>query len=560
MKGQDAIIRLLEKAGVEVVFGLCGDTSLPYYESFHDLKPDIRHILTRDERSAGYMADAYARLSGRVGVCEGPSGGGATYILPGVAEANQSSVPLVCLTSDIASSQRGRGTLTELDQDALFAPLTVYTATPESGRDLPRAFREAFKGATTGALGAGHIGLPLNTQADEVAEADVFLNSRYGTYPVFRPVPDSRDLDLAAEALLAAQKPLIVAGAGVLRSEAWAELTQVVEILGCPAATSIGGKGAISEEHPYALGVIGSNGGLDFRHKLVREADLIFQVGCGCGSVTTEKWTLPTNDGSKKFIQLDIDPAALGRNYDLSIALAGDARAGLAGLAEALTRRTGGEPATKWPPDLIPELRSEYLAGVEGLTSDELPLRPERFVAELRAAMPDDGIIVCDPGTPTPFLAAYYPLPRAGRWFVANRAHGALGYSLPASVGAHFAQPDKKIVAVMGDGSFGFTCGELETIRRYHVPVVLIVLANASFGWIKAGQKVMGGKYFSVDFTPLDHAKIARSFDIRARRVETPDELKSSLEWALALDEPVLLDVPVQPLHEAQAPVSKWIA
>ena len=177
-------------------------------------------------------------------------------------------------------------------------------------------------------------------------------------------------------------------------------------------------------------------------------------------------------------------------------------------------------PEIFYPASLIPGLREDYMADVEGLTSDEIPIRPERFVTELRKAMPEDGIVVCDPGTPTPFLAAYYTLPRAGRWFVTNRAHGALGYSLSASVGAHYAHPDKKIVAVMGDGSFGFTCGELETLYRYQIPVVLVVVANGNYGWIKAGQKIMGGKYFSVDFTMADHTKIAEAFNARTRTVE----------------------------------------
>ena len=181
-------------------------------------------------------------------------------------------------------------------------------------------------------------------------------------------------------------------------------------------------------------------------------------------------------------------------------------------------------------------------------------------MAELRKAMPEDGIVVCDPGTPTPFLAAYYTLHRAGRWFVTNRAHGALGYSLPAAVGAHYAHPDKKIVAVMGDGSFGFTCGELETLYRYQIPVVLVVVANGNYGWIKAGQKIMGRKYFSVDFTMADHAKIAEAFNIKSRRVENSQDLGDALKWAIGQNSPVLLDVVMQPLHEAKAPVSKWIA
>jgi acetolactate synthase-1/2/3 large subunit len=157
-------------------------------------------------------------------------------------------------------------------------------------------------------------------------------------------------------------------------------------------------------------------------------------------------------------------------------------------------------------------------------------------------------------------LAAYYALPKAGRWFAFNRAHGALGYSLPASVGAYYAKPDSKIIAVMGDGSFGFSCGELETIHRLKIPVVLIVLSNHMYGWIKAGQRVMGGKYFSVDFSETDHAKVANAFGLQSRRIVKPEDLTEGLEWALNLNEPVLLDIVVQPLHEADAPVSKWIA
>lgn len=237
-----------------------------------------------------------------------------------------------------------------------------------------------------------------------------------------------------------------------------------------------------------------------------------------------------------------------------------DAKVGLAALTETLADLQGGKADRKLDPEIIPELHKNYMSTIEEFQSDAAPIRPERFIAELSQVMPEDGIIVADPGTPTPYLAAYYRLPRAGRWFVANRAHGALGYSLPASVGAHFARPGHKVVAIMGDGSFGFTSGELETIHRLDVPVVLIVLTNSIFGWIKAGQKVMGGKYFSVDFSTTDHCRVAQAYDIDARRVEHPEDLKGTLEWALSVGGPVLLDILVQPLHETQAPVSKWIA
>jgi acetolactate synthase-1/2/3 large subunit len=259
-------------------------------------------------------------------------------------------------------------------------------------------------------------------------------------------------------------------------------------------------------------------------------------------------------------IQMDIDPCVIGRNYEVEHAIVADAKMGLAAMLEAVADLLGGKPADKLDPEAITRLHGNYLATVEEFQSDATPIRPERFVAELSAVMPEDGIIITDPGTPTPYISAYYRLPNAGRWFVANRAHGALGYSLPASVGAHFARPNHKIVAIMGDGSFGFTSGELETISRLKVPVVLIVLANSTYGWIKAGQRVMGGKYFSVDFSTTDHSKIARAYGLDARRVENPSDLKESLKRALESDGPTLLDIVIQPLHEARAPVSKWIA
>ena len=225
MRGGEAVVKLLRDVGVEVIFGLCGDTSLPFYDALASSDHGIRHVLTRDERSASFMADAYARLSGKVGVCEGPSGGGATYILPGVAEADASSVPLVCLTSDIDQHDAGRGTLTELDQTALFTPITRSTIRPRSARELVTAIGTAFRDATTGPLGAAHVVLPYDVQLDEVAAAEVTIDARFNTAPADRPAPSPDAVRAAATRLVDAHRPLIVAGAGVLRSGAWEEVT-----------------------------------------------------------------------------------------------------------------------------------------------------------------------------------------------------------------------------------------------------------------------------------------------------------------------------------------------
>ena len=342
MKGGEALVGVLEHLGVDTIFGLCGDTSLPWYEALA-ASPAIRHVLTRDERSGAFMADAYARLSGRVGVCEGPSGGGATYILPGVAEANESSVPMVCLTSDIATTERGVGTLTDLDQAALFAPVTRRVFSPTTPMDLPGMTRAAFREASTGRLGACQIALPFDTQGGSVPASAVHGDACYGRYPAERVAPAPDQVRAVARELARSRRPLIVAGAGVLRSGAWTEVRELARALGAFVATSVSGKGSIAETDPLSLGVIGSNGGLPWRHDLVRKADLVFYVGCSTGSVTTEKWTLP-RPGDARFVQLDVDPGVLGRSYPLAAGMRADAREGLAALTAELHVRARRHP------------------------------------------------------------------------------------------------------------------------------------------------------------------------------------------------------------------------
>jgi acetolactate synthase-1/2/3 large subunit len=551
---------MLEEFGVEVVFGLCGDTSLPLYEAL-SASEKIRHVLTRDERSASFMADAYARLSDRIGVCEGPSGGGATYILPGVAEANDSSVPVVCVTTDISVVDRGKGTLTELDQPALFAPITKRTFGPRAAAELPGMLRDAFREATTGSLGACHMSLPLDVQGQEVEARDVHGETRYGSYPQERRGAEPGEIKVAARHLANSHRPLIVAGAGVIRSGAWDEVKALSRVLGAAVATSIGGKGSIAETDPFSLGVIGSNGGLPWRHDLVRSADLVFYVGSGTGSVTTERWTLPA-PGAATILQLDTNAAVIGRNYAVAAGIYADARLGLSALVEEVGRLGAEGDGDRWDPAQIERDRAEHTEAVgELFASNESPIRPERLMRELFAALPKRSVLLADPGTPCPYLAAYWRLAEPGRWFVSPRAFGGLGYSLPAVVGAHFAKPKSgRIVGMMGDGSFGMSVGELETLVRLDLPVTLIVCNNASFGWIKAGQKSRGGSYFSVDFGQADHAAIARAFGLSTRRVEDPARLAEAMRDALSHPGPFLLDVLTQPLEEAHPPVSKWIA
>ena len=551
--GAEAVVRILQGYGVEVVFGLCGDTSLPLYDALARLDHGIAHVLTRDERSAAYMADAYARLSGRVGVCEGPSGGGATYILPGVVEANESSVPLLAITSDISVSSRGRFTLTEIDQEALFRPATKWNAVIDCAADIPGTMRAAFSAITAGRPGAAHIGLPFDVQRDAVDEEDVLE----GPEAVPPAAPDPEAVRAAADAVASASAPLLICGGGVMTAGAEAALLRLAEKIGAPVATTISGKGSIAETHELAVGVVGSNGGTPETRAVVEAADLVVFVGCRAGSVTTERWRFP-RPRAARIVHIDIDARVPGANYPTEVAVESDARLALEALADALD---GAAPGRIDPAFVVSQRKRKFAAFEALARSDETPIRPERLVSALQSALPDDAVVIADPGTPCPYLSAYLVMEKAGRRFISNRAHGALGYAMPAAVGAHFARPGAKCVAVMGDGSFAFAAGELETVVRLGLPITFVVVSNASFGWIKAGQKTgYGGRYHAVDFSRSDHARIAEAYGVRSWSVSEPGDLAPALEAALAHDGPGLVDVLCQPLEEARAPVSEWVA
>ena len=552
MAGAEAVVEMLRAHGVEIVFGLCGDTSLPLYDALS--RDSLRHVLTRDERHAAYMADGYARVTGKVGVCEGPSGGGATYILPGLVEANESSVPILAINTDVSVSSRNRFTLTELDQRALMKPLTKWNAVLDRPADIPRVFRAAFEAMTTGRPGSAHIALPFDVQNGAVERSDIWADPTQGAVPSRRVAPDPFFIELAAKLLRNAKNPLFICGGGVVLSGAEQELLQLVEKLGAPVATTVSGKGSIDERSPRSVGVVGSNGGTPQTRAVVDAADVVVFVGCRAGSVTTERWRHPA-PGRAKIVHIDVDPAVPGRNYKVDVPIVGDARLALAALDEAVSERKG---------DLafVEARKRDKLDAFEALAaSSDTPIKPERVVSVLNRILDEDAVLVADPGTPCPYFSAFYQVKGSGRRFFSNRAHGALGYALAAAIGAHFGRPEVKTVAVMGDGSFGMCVGELETAVRLKLPITFVVIANAVYGWIKAGQKAgYGQRYFSVDFGVTDHARVAEAFGVTAFRVTQPEKLEEVMKRALAHGGPTLVDIVCQPLHEAKAPVSEWVA
>ena len=555
LSGAEAVVEMLRAHGVEVIFGLCGDTSLPLYDALARLG-SMRHILTRDERHAAYMADGYARLSGKVGVCEGPSGGGATYLLPGLVEANESSIPVLAINTDVSVSSRGKFTLTELDQRTLMKPLTKWNTVLDRSVDIPRVFRKAFEAMTTGRPGAAHIALPFDVQNGPVERQDVWGDPTLGSFPSRRVAPDAAMVELACRLLRKAKSPLFICGGGVVLSGAEGELAILSENLCAPVATTISGKGSIDERCAQSVGVVGSNGGTPETRAVVDAADVVVFVGCRAGSVTTERWRHPAA-GKARIIHIDVDPAVPGTNYKVDVPLIGDARLCLAALNEALEgyKREGDL-------SFVDRQKRAKFEKFDALArSNDAPIKPERVVHELSGLLDPDAVVVADPGTPCPYFSAYYVVRGTGRRYFSNRAHGALGYAAAASMGAHIARPRVKTVAVMGDGSFGMCVGELETAVRLKLPITFVVISNAVYGWIKAGQKSgYRERYFSVDFGVTDHAKVAEGFGVKSWRVTQPQELSSTLKSALAFGGPTLVDIVCQPLHEARAPVSEWVA
>jgi len=554
LTGAEAMVKLLDGYEVKYIFGLCGDTTLPFYDALYRLNHSIKHILTRDERSASYMADGYARVTGKVGICEGPSGGGATYIIPGVVEANESSISLISITSDVPTTSIGHFPLTELNQKELFKPLTKWNEKIDNPKNLGNTIRNAFKESTSGRPGACHLCFPFDIQKAEIAEEDIWVNKEFTKFPAKPKLPDPFKIDKIIKEISQSKNPMIICGGAIKNSFAEKELQKLVENINIVLATSVTGKGTLADAHPNCLGVVGSNGGSVHTRDIIKRSDLVIFIGCRAGSVTTEKWQYPNKE--TKIIHIDVDPKVMGVNYKTHISLVADAKLTLIELNKKIKKNNfQGKKIVK-------EAKKKKFYEFNKLSNaDKGLIKPERIVKELNNALPEDTYIVLDPGTPCPYFAAYYNFSKSGRYFLTNRAHGALGYALSASIGVQIGQPKNKVVAVMGDGSFGFTVGELETAMRLNLPIIFIVISNSVYGWIKAGQKSSFDKrYYSVDFTRTDHAKVAAAYGLKTWTVKKPKDLKKIISQAIKQKGPCLIDIISQPLQDANAPVSEWIA
>ncbi|MCJ8141005.1 thiamine pyrophosphate-binding protein [Falsirhodobacter halotolerans] len=565
MKGADILVEMLIGYGVDTIFGVPGDTNVPFYEALQMREDRIRHVMARDERSAGYMADAYGRFTNRPGVFECPSGAGAMYSLPPVAESNGSSVPVILLTIDIPLPGEGRGVLTELDCAKLFEPVTKMSVQVKSAQKLPEIIRRAFRTACSGKPGAVHLQIPEDMLLAEVDPATISLHveEECRTFPAFPTRPEAGKLEALMELIRQSERPLIVAGGGVSRADAGGVITRFAEGCNIPICTTMTGQGTIDDDHRLAIGVIGDNGYHPHANWALEHSDLAIFVGSRIGSVVTIGWTFPKVTLNRRLVQIDIAPEVMGNNYQNLLSILGDARLTFGDLL-AQDLRVDGARHEPWVRELNDHRARFWDHAAPKLAADTLPMRPERVVRAFNDALESSGepaLIYSDAGTPTPYMTRYLRINDNRTRFCIPRAFGGLGSALPAAVGAWRAAADKRPIALFGDGSFGMTVGELETLVRLQVPAILMLFNNGTFGWIKGLHRLKGhNQCFGVDFLPPDGAAIASAFGVRAWTAKTPADLDAALAGAFAhRTGPCLIDVHVESIADRVPPVYSWL-
>jgi len=562
MLGSEMLVKMLTGYGVETIFGVPGDTNVPLYTALKNAKGEIRHVMARDERGAGFMADAYARVSNRVGVFEAPSGAGAMYSLPPLAESNASSVAVILLTIDVPLIAEGRGVITELDCKALFEPVSKASIQIKAAEKIPEIIRRAFRVATTGKPGAVHVVVP-----EDMLKADVDPNTislhveeECKSFPAIRSVAPTDTLHEILNLLSKAERPLIVAGGGVNRSGAQQELLEFIDRFQIPVVSTITGQGAIEPNHPLEIGVIGDNGFHPHANKALDESDLTIYLGSKVGSVVSIGWTFPSDRPDRKIVQVDIDPDVLSNNTRNTLSVSGDVKAVLDELLKIEQESITDYSA--WVNE-VNTWRKTFWENAEPLFQERTkPVRPEPVVRALNNRIKAPVNILCDAGTPTPYMTRFLKLSDAGSHFIIPRAFGGLGYAIPAVVGAWYAEPSKRPIGLFGDGSLGMTAGELETLVRLKCPAILLHFNNACFGWIKGLQRLDGydsDNCYSVDFDATKASEVAEAFGLKAWHVTDMDELENALDAAFACAGPCLIDIVVESLAERVPPVFSWL-
>jgi len=502
----------------------------------------IKRVVTHSEKAAAYMADGYARISGKPGVCMAQSVGAAN-LAAGLQDAYLARTPLIAITGKKPPMFQYRNAYQEIDHAPFFAAVTKYQADVVLPEQLPHIFRQAFREATSGRPAPVHLDF-IGREARELEAADGFppvsVDERFKHFPAYRPAPLLSDLEPACRFIESSLRPIIVAGGGARITGAAEEVTRLAEKCNIPVATSVDGKGMIPENHPLSVGVVGSYSAW-CANKAVYEADLVIYIGSSVGDQTAHNWKVPAQ--GTRIIQIDIDPSELGRNYPNTVGIVGDAKVTLQMLIAQLKESKGNADWLQRTRTLVSEWQAEVSPKRE---SGESPIRPERICKELTDILPDDAIMVTDTGYSAIWAATMLHITKPTQTFI--RAAGSLGWGFPASLGAKCAAPNRPVLCFTGDGGFWYHFAELETARRHHINTVTVVNNNNGFSQgIDDVKKMYAGRSGNerelYAFEEVSFAQIAKDMGCFGIRVEKAEDIRPAIEQAMNANAPAVVEV-----------------
>jgi len=542
MTGAECLADMLKGYGVTHVFHVPAVLRRTYAEM--ERRTEIKRLHVHGEKSAAYMADGYARASGKPGICMAQVIG-ALNLAAGLRDAWLAHSPVIAMTGGREPKTKFRKVYQEVDDVPAFEPVTKFNATVDDVARFPDMIRQAFRAAVSGTPGPVHLQFRGNEgQIDaEEAEMEPLCEPQFAQVPPYRPAPDDGSVRTALKLLQDAERPVIVAGGGVRASGAAAELVALGEVLQIPVATSLNGKDSIPGNHPLSVGVVGTYS-RESANRVVNRADLVCFIGTETGGMTTHFWAVPKI--GTPAIQIDIDPEAIGRNYPLLAGVNGDARVTLARMA-ALADRTSASKRKAWVEEAGATCKEWYAKYDAVLTSDAVPIRPERICHELSRHVPDNGIVVVDTGHAGMWMGGMYDLTNPKQQYM--RSAGHLGWAFPAGLGAKCACPDRPVVVFTGDAGFWYHIGEIETAARWNINTVVVVNNNSGGNQSKRGfDRVYGGEQTQKarelwTFSKTNFARIAEDMGALGIRVEQPSAFPAALAQALAANRPVVIDV-----------------
>jgi acetolactate synthase-1/2/3 large subunit len=545
----DVFLQYLVAEGATCVFGVPGGLLHPFFAGV-ERHPKLQLIVTKHEEGAAFMADGFARTTRKLAVCAGTAGPGATNLLTGVSCAFADGVPMLVITGQVPSHSIGRGAAqetaaTDMDIVGMFKPVTKYSAAVESPERLAHHLRRALRLALTGRPGPVHLNVPVDFWGKPAAE--IWFDPK--TYRPTTHLFDRNAVAVAAEKLLRAKHPTLLVGSGVVSSGAEEHVQALAELLQARVATSPRAKGAIPEDHPLSLGVLGFAGHAEAKRTLLGgDVDLLFTIGASLNETTTFNWH-PSLRANRTLIQLDIDADRIGRSYPVDVALVGDAQTIMVELVYHIHRaiREGASPASVWPKEKPITTGHARYDDPSLRTSEAAPLTPQRWRADLQAALPENATVFSDIGGHMLFNIHELCI-RARQKFVINLGFGSMGHGTCAPIGAALADTTRPVVAIIGDGCFTMNGMELLTAAEYRVPVVWIVENNQMHGITWHGSKLVsnGKPMNAIRYKrPLEIASIARAMGLQAWVVDRPGQLQEILEEAFRLGAPALVEVRV---------------